>query len=240
MIHSNASHSRLVYLVLISLMPFMAFFTLTACKSTSAQIAPALNTPPKGFTSLFNGQDLSNWRGLPGDPPDLAKLSPAQRTQAQAKADERMKAHWSIIDGVLTFDGKGDNLCTIKDYRNFELFVDWKIQEKGDSGIYLRGTPQVQIWDDSTIGSGGLYNNVVNPSQPLTFADNPPGQWNTFHITMIQDRVTVRLNGKTVTQNCPLENYWDRTVPLPAAGAIELQNHGNPLYFRNIFIRELP
>lgn len=202
--------------------------------------APAPNTPPKGFTALFNGQDLTHWRGLPGDPPILAKMTPEQRAQAQSKANERMHAHWSVVDGVLTFDGKGDNLCTLKDYRNFELFVDWKIEAKGDSGIYLRGTPQVQIWDDSTIGSGGLFNNQLNPSKPLFVADNPPGQWNTFRITMIDNLVTVQLNGKTVTDKCPLENYWDRTAPLPLQCAIELQNHGNPLYFRNIFIRELP
>jgi len=167
-------------------------------------------------------------------------MSPIERAHAQIKADERMRAHWSVIDGTLTFDGKGDNLCTIKDFHNFELLIDWKIQKDGDSGIYLRGTPQVQIWDNSDIGSGGLYNNSIHPSKPRWNADNSLGEWNTFHITMIDDLVTVRLNGKTVTHKCPLENYWDRKAQLPATGAIELQNHGNPLYFRNIFIRELP
>ncbi len=79
------------------------------------------------------------------------------------------------------------------------MWVDWRITKNGDSGIYLRGTPQVQIWDPARtdvgaqVGSGGLYNNQVNPSKPLRFADNPVGEWNTFYIKMIGDRVTVFL-----------------------------------------------
>ena len=76
-----------------------------------------------------------------------------------------MRAHWKAVDGILVFDGKGRSLCTAKDYGDFEMLVDWKIEKKGDSGIYLRGSPQVQIWDadqggeGNKIGSGGLYNN---------------------------------------------------------------------------------
>ena len=61
-----------------------------------------------------------------------------------------MRAHWKVVDGVLVFDGKGRSLCTAKDYANFEMLVDWKITPHGDSGIYLRGSPQVQIWDPHT------------------------------------------------------------------------------------------
>jgi hypothetical protein len=116
--------------------------------------------------------------------------------------------------------------------------VDWKIGKKGDSGIYLRGNPQVQIWDNKE-GSGGLYNNQKNPSKPLKFADRPVGQWNTFHIIMRGDKVTVHLNGVLVVDNTPLENYWQRGQPLPAVGPIELQHHGDPLWFKNIYIKEL-
>ncbi|MFH1741596.1 MAG: DUF1080 domain-containing protein [bacterium] len=199
------------------------------------------NTPPKGFTALFNGKDLTNWKGLVANPVERAKMTPAQLAEAQKKADESMRAHWNVEDGAFVFDGKGDSLCTIRDYGDFELLVDWKIKEKGDSGIYLRGSPQVQIWDpaNANVGSGGLYNNKNNPSQPLVTADNPIGEWNTFRIKMIGERVTVYLNGKLVVDNVVMENYWERDKPIYPTGQIELQNHGNTLYFKNIYIREL-
>ena len=176
--------------------------------------APA-NTPPPGFTALFNGKDLTNW-----------------------KDEGKAKGHWSVKDGVLHYDGMGDSLPTAKDYGDFELYVDWKIGPKGDSGIYLRGKPQVQIWDDP-VGSGGLYNNKVGPSKPTKVADKPVGQWNTFHIVMKGDKVTVHLNGEKVVDEVSLENWPEYKEPIPAKGTIELQHHGNPLEFRNIYIKEL-
>jgi FAD:protein FMN transferase len=199
------------------------------------------NQPPPGFAAVFSGRDLSGWKGLAGDPPVLTLMSPQQRLDAQRTADTRMRRHWSVQDGELVFDGLGDSLQTIASFADFELLLDWKIQTGGDSGVYLRGVPQVQIWDDS-IGSGGLYNNQEHPSRPLKRADRPPGEggageWNRFRIVMRDDAVSVWLNDELVVDAVPLENYWDRGAPLPAAGPIELQAHGTPLRFRNIFIR---
>lgn len=196
------------------------------------------NTPPPGFTALFNGQDLSGWKGLVANPPKRSAMTPEQLAQAQRKADERMRAHWKVENGALVFDGKGDNLCTAKEYGDFELYVDWKILPKGDSGIYLRGTPQVQIWD-TAVGSGGLYNNKKNPSTPARKVDKPVGEWNTFRIQMVGDKVWVWLNGELVVDNVTMENYWERDKPIYPAGQIELQSHGNTLWFKNIYIREL-
>ena len=197
------------------------------------------NTPPAGFTALFNGTDLTGWKGLVADPPARAKMTPEQLAAAQEKADEHMRAHWKAQDGVLVFDGKGNSLCTARDYGDFEMLVDWKILPAGDSGIYLRGSPQVQIWQNP-VGSGGLYNNRNNPSKPLKVADRPVGEWNTFRITMIGDKVTVYLNGELVVDNVTMENFWERDKPIYPTGQIELQNHGNNLYFRNVYIREIP
>ncbi|HMJ89336.1 MAG TPA: DUF1080 domain-containing protein [Candidatus Acidoferrum sp.] len=210
------------------------------------------NTPPKGFTALFNGDDLSGWKGLLKSPNDnpikRTALTPEQRAAAQKEADENMRAHWSIRAGALVFDGKGRSLATDKDYADFEMLVDWKIPARADSGIYLRGSPQVQIWDPYTqptkagseVGSGGFYNNKSNPSKPTKVADKPIGEWNRFRIVMQGEKATVFLNEELVTPNVTMENYWDYKQPIFPTGQIELQNHGNELLFKNIYIRELP
>jgi hypothetical protein len=190
---------------------------------------------------LFNGKDLTGWKGLVADPPKRAKMTPGELAQAQAAADQRMRAHWKAVDGVLVFDGGGDSICTAKDYGDFELWVDWKIGPDGDSGIYLRGAPQVQIWDADKHpeGSGGLYNNQQNPKDPLVRADKSIGEWNSFYIRMVGEKVTVEVNDVLVVDNVVLENYSERDKPIYRTGQIELQNHGNTLYFRNVYVREL-
>ena len=209
------------------------------------------STPPEGFTALFNGKDLAGWKGLLKSPNDnpikRAALTAEQRTEAQQEADENMRSHWKVENGEVVFDGKGRSLCTAKDYANFEMLVDWKIPAHGDSGIYVRGAPQVQIWDPFTqpvghgaeVGSGAFYNNQKNPSKPLKVADKPIGEWNRFRIIMAGEKAHVYLNGELVTRDTVLENYWDRSQPIFPSGQIELQNHGGPLWFKNIYIREL-
>ena len=210
------------------------------------------NTAPEGFTALFNGQDLTNWKGLlkgPNDNPiKRAALSDEDRAKAQEEADANMKAHWKAEGGEIVFDGKGRSLCTLKDFGDFEMYVDWKLPAHGDSGVYLRGSPQVQIWDPHTqpthagseVGSGGFYNNQKNPSKPLKVADKPIGEWNRFRIVMVGEKAHIFLNGEQVVNATTLENYWDRKQPIFPTGQIELQNHGGPLWFKNIYIRELP
>jgi hypothetical protein len=195
------------------------------------------NTPPGGFEALFNGKDLSGWQGLV-ELPERAKLTKEEFAAKQRDANERYLPHWTVTDGVLRYDGKGQSLQTSSDYGDFELLVDWKIGPKGDTGIYLRGTPQVQIWDNPQ-GSGGLFNNKINPRQPLKYADRPVGEWNTFRIVMRGEKVSVWLNGELVVDDVTMENYWQRDQPIPARGPIELQHHGNPIEFKNIYIRKL-
>ena len=195
-----------------------------------------------GFVRLFDGRSLAGWKGLVADPPKRAKMTAEDLRRAQTEADASVRAHWRAEDGVLVFDGAGESLCTAKDYGDFELLVDWRIGPQGDSGLYLRGSPQLQIWDpaDHPEGSGGLYNNQKGPSKPAAAADNPVGSWNSFRVIMLGERVTVYLNDKLVVDNVILENYWDRDKPIYPTGQIELQAHGNPLWFRNIYLREIP
>ena len=231
----------------LAALAFVLVSLLYAATSTGAE--QALNKPPKGFVALFNGKDLAGWKGLVKSPYDnpsrRAKLSPDKLKQLQKEADEDMRAHWKVADGALVFDGKGHSLCTAKDYSDFEMLVDWKIQPGGDSGIYLRGSPQVQIWDvantnvGAQVGSGGLYNNQNGPSKPLKMADKPVGQWNTFRIIMVGEKVTVYLNDVLVVDNVVMENYWERDKPIYPNGQIELQSHGSLLEFRNVYLREI-
>ncbi len=212
------------------------------------QLRAHLNAMPydHGFVSLFNGKDLTGWKGLVGNPVSRSKMSEQELLLAEAAASTKAQQDWVVKDGLLIFTGHGDNLCTVKKYGDFEMYVDWKITEKGDAGIYLRGSPQVQIWDTSRrevgaqVGSGGLYNNQKNQKIPLSVADNKVGEWNTFHITMIGDKVSVALNGVLVTDNVVLENYWDRKIPIFIKEQIELQAHGTYVAYRNIFVREIP
>jgi HEAT repeat protein len=200
----------------------------------------------RGFVSIFNGEDFSGWQGLVEDPISRAKMDKEELESKQAEANNLMLLNWHIQDGILVFRGSGyDNICTIKEYQDFEMTVDWRIGKNGDSGIYLRGSPQVQIWDPwrdkpgAEAGSGGLFNNKKNPDKPMHLADNDIMDWNTFRITMIGDRVSVFLNGILVVDNVVLENYWDRSIPIFPVGPIELQAHGSDIAFRDIYVREL-
>ena len=198
-----------------------------------------------GYLPIFNGENLEGWHGYIDQPYALQKMSKTEYQKALDKANDAMTDHWSVIDNEIAFSGNGHNLVSDKIYGDFELYVDWKITKGGDSGIYLRGTPQVQIWDTSRVevgaqvGSGGLYNNQKHRSTPLTVADNPIGELNTLHIKMVGERVTVHLNGIMVVKNEILENYWNRNESLFPFGTLELQAHGTDLRFRDIYLREI-
>ena len=208
-------------------------------------------TPPAGFTALFNGKDLTGWRG--GDTFDHRKylaLPEAQRAEQDAQWTADMKAHWSVEGEELVNDGFGKYATTTKDYGDFEFLIEYKTVPLADSGIYLRGVPQVQIWDHTNPkefkngaakGSGGLWNNSPGApgKDPLVLADKPFGEWNQFRILMVGSRVSVWLNGKLVVDHANLENYYDHKQPIPAKGPIELQTHGGEIRWRNIFIREI-
>ena len=203
----------------------------------------------QGYVSIFNGQDLTGWKGLVENPIARAKMSKAELAKKQAEADKKMRESWSAINGDLVFSGHGDNIATVKQYGDFEMLVDWKLDPNGkepDAGVYLRGTPQVQIWDISRtnvgaqVGSGGLYNNTKNPKDPSKVADNALGEWNNFKIRMVGEKVSVWLNGELVVDQVTLENYWDRNQSIFPTEQIELQAHGSRVWYRDIFVKEIP
>lgn len=221
-----------------------------ALVATVVDPAPQVQAPA-GFTALYNGRDLSGWRG--GDTYDHRKwlaLPEAERAALEAEWTADMRAHWRAEGAELVNDGKGKYATTVRDYGDFELLVEYKTVPRADSGIYLRGVPQVQIWDHTNPaefrngadrGSGGLWNNSRGApgKDPLVLADRPFGEWNAFRILMIGNRVSVWLNGRLVVDDAVMENYYDRAQPVPDRGPISLQTHGGEIRWRNIFIREL-
>lgn len=215
--------------------------------------------PPAGFTPLFNGKDLSGWHGWAihskgGTPADVAKLSAAERAKKVAEWTDDAKKHWSVENGELVNDGKGAYLTSDRALGDIELLIEYKTVPGADSGIYLRGSPQVQIWDWNQkfdpksptrrphLGSGGLFNNTPGTPgrDPSVLADRPFGEWNQFRIVQVGERTSVWLNGKLVVDQARMENFWDRKSPLPKAGPILLQTHGGEIRWRNIYVRENP
>jgi hypothetical protein len=205
-----------------------------------------------GFVSaeevkLFNGKDFSNWHGRSTtDPKTYASLA----EEKKAAWNEEIKKHWSIDGEEIVNDGKGAYLTTNEEYGDFDFAFEYKIVANCDSGIYLRGIPQVQIWDpDSEAskkhgaekGSGGLWNNPAGwaGKDPLVRADNPVGQWNKMKIRLIGERCSVWLNDKCVVDHVRLHNYFAKGEPLPTRGPIQLQTHGAEIRFRNLSLNTL-
>jgi Domain of Unknown Function (DUF1080) len=209
--------------------------------------------PPAGFVTLIKGESLDGWHGMSTyDSRKLADMTEEKRAAQLAEWTADAKKHWSVKDGELINDGHGAYLTTDKDYGDIELLIDYKTVPKADSGIYLRGTPQVQIWDytpeggnlrnGGDKGSGGLWNNSAGApgKDPLVLADKPIGEWNSFRIIQLGARTTVYLNGKLVVDNATMENFFDRKSPLFAKGPIQLQTHGGEIRWKNLFLREIP
>ena len=213
--------------------------------------ADAPNEPPKGFAALFDGKSLDGWWGWGTKHYKLyAGLDAKALAELQEKSREGVRKHWRVEDGELVNNGKGPYLTTNKFYGDFELLAEYKTVPKADSGIYLRGVPQVQIWDSTDKakfkfgaekGSGGLWNNGKGAPgrDPLVHADKPFGQWNQFRIIMRGDHVTVYLNDKLVVDKAKMRNHFERGKPMPATGPIQLQTHGGEIRWRNLFIREI-
>lgn len=223
---------------------------LLALLCTSTAHAQENNQPPEGFLAIFNGENLDGWGGgETKDPEWFSTLDYDTWHNYRVEKLEQVQKHWRVANGELISDGKGPHLVSNRYYGDFEMYVDWRLMTPGgDSGIYLRHCPQVQLWDPNhqpahkhgaDKGSGGLWNNKKAGKDPSQRADNPIGKWNRMHIRMVGPYVTITLNGKTVIDNVELENFFHRDQPVYAAGPIHLQTHGGETRFRNIFVRRL-
>jgi hypothetical protein len=221
---------------------------------THGATATVANVPPAGFTALFNGRDLAGWWGATTEDPRVwSALPTAEFEKKHAASLVDIAAHWGVENGELVNGGEGLYLTSEPQFRDFELLVDYKTVATADSGIYLKGCPQVQIWDftkeggkwslGADKGSGGLWNNTAGAAgkDPRVLADKPFGEWNHFRIVQCGSRTWVWLNEQLVVEGAIQENYFDkaRALPIPAAGPIQLQTHGGEIRWRNVFVREI-
>ncbi|MBL9142970.1 MAG: DUF1080 domain-containing protein [Verrucomicrobiaceae bacterium] len=225
---------------------------LLAAHLFAASLAHAADPqPPEGFKAIFNGKDLAGWYGL--NPHSVVKLTGEKKDAALKKMRDEFAANWKAENGELVNDGHGPYATTGQEFGDMEFHIEYKTVAGADSGIYLRGVPQVQIWDKNQVfdpkkptrrphlGSGGLFNNTPDTPgrDPLVIADKEFGEWNSFRIRQIGARTWVWLNDKLVVDGAPMENYPDKAVPYPAKGPIMLQTHGGEIRWRNLFVREI-
>ncbi|MFT5300996.1 MAG: hypothetical protein ACI87E_000629 [Mariniblastus sp.] len=245
--YADSERTKVKYCHLRNLLWIAAIFLFVAPSSLRGQEAP------EGFHAIFNGKDLSGWYAVKTqDPREFNKLSAAEQKAKVSAARAATGEFWRVENGELVNDGQGPFLTTDAEYRDFELMIEYKTVARADSGIYLKATPQVQIWDytdeakfkiGSDKGSGGLWNNPkeLGGKDPLVKADKPFGEWNKFLIRQIGSRTSVWLNGEMVVDNVVMNNYWGKKngLPLIAQGPIQLQTHGGEIRWRNVFVREL-
>ncbi|WP_417737219.1 family 16 glycoside hydrolase [Rosistilla oblonga] len=234
--------------VLKSLAPSLTALICLSVAQPSDAVEPK---PPKGYRAILNGEDLTGWYGW--NPHASVKLTGDKKAENLRKQRAEFPEHWTVENGELVNDGHGPYATTEEEFGNIDLQLEYKTVPKADSGIYLRGTPQVQIWDWNQPynlkrpdrkphqGSGGLFNNTPGTlgRDPIMRADKPFGQWNHLRIRQVGDRTWVWLNSRAVVQGAVMENFWDRSQPLPAKGPIMLQTHGGEIRWRNIFVREI-
>jgi hypothetical protein len=205
---------------------------------------------PEGFTALFNGENLDGLHGWThAAMTSFKEATPADQKKIQADWNADAQKHWTVENGELVNDGHGVYLATDGNYRDYDLRLEYKTVPGADSGVYLKGCPQVQIWDytdprkfgiGANLGSGGLWNNSAGRpgKDPFVLADRALGEWNSFRIVQVGSRTSVWMNDYLIVDNAIMENYFDRGTPLPVNGPIVLQTHGGEIRWRNMFIRE--
>jgi hypothetical protein len=237
--------------LLPDLMKPLSLHLATLLLLTLSVSSAAEPTPPAGFRAIFNGKDLSGWHGL--NPHLSAKLTGEKKDANHQKQRTEFASHWSVENGELVNVGTGPYATTDEAFGDIEFLIEYKTVAGADSGIYLRGNPQVQIWDSNQVfnpekpdrkphlGSGGLFNNTPNTPgrDPAVLADKPFGEWNQFRIRQIGARTWIWLNEKLVVDGAVMENFWDRSQPLPPKGPIMLQTHGGEIRWRNLYVREI-
>ena len=191
--------------------------------------------PADGFVAVSD--DLSQWTAAAAAPAERAAMKTAARKRAETAAANALLRLWRQENGVISYlGGETSAIAAPGTYENFEMWIDFRTA--GKAGLAVRSTNRIGLGDEA--GSGAATGNRTYASTPCINADNGKGEWNTLYIKMVDDRITVEVNGRTVTDNVILENTCDPNEAVPATGAIELLGEGDAVDFRNILLHELP
>ena len=158
--------------------------------------APAKEpNPPAGFRAIFNGKDLTGWYGL--NPHSAAQLKGEKKEANLKQQRSDFPKHWGIENGELVNDGTGPYATTEAEFGDIEFRLEYKTVAKADSGIYLRGTPQVQIWD---------WNQIYNPRTPIANRTLAPVDFSTIPrvrqaATRMSSRTSPSVSGTSSASN---------------------------------------
>jgi len=165
---------------------------------------------------LFNGEDLTGWETI-----------------------GNRESHWKAENGEMVSTESGANIRTVDEYRDFKLHIEFKIPEKSNSGIYLRGRYETQVADNYGMepfsrGVGGIYGYLT----PSVMAAKPAGEWNTVEATLIGYRVTIVVNGETTIDGELIPGITGGAIDPHEAepGPIMLQGDHGPVSYRNIVL----
>ena len=188
--------------------------------------------PAEGFVPASLAPEA--WKAVAGDPDARRAMKPKALAKAQQEADAAAAGTWSAADGVLTGTTGAPTLGSAKEYENFSLIVEWKTD--GEAGLGIRSIPQIALGGRN---AGALTGNMLHENTAPAAA-NRPGEWNTMEVRVVNDRVTVVLNGITTCNNVILENTCNREIPAYTEGQILLVGGTAPVSFREMYVRELP
>lgn len=250
----NATKSKLTMKLILSILSILLFSQGSAQQKNNLEdwnkkpitVTPAENNlPPSDAIILFNGNSLTNWQYVDGKP-----------------------VKWNVENGTFTVITNEPDIYTIQKFGNCQLHVEWKIPDDethdnlnwGNSGVYLMGLYEVQIYDSykdkHKIYYNGQAGSIYKQHSPLVNVSKPAGEWQSFDIvftapvfnndktlkspaifTVFQNGVLVQnhveLIGPTTYEDFTEYKYHESKLPLL------IQSHGSKVSYRNIWIRKL-
>jgi hypothetical protein len=190
----------------------------------AAEKAPSSSTSKEdGWVSLFNGKDLTGW---------------------QKAHEPREDPLWTVEDGAMTNQQGSRDIATVADYKDFDVTLEYKTVKGGNSGVFLRGRTEVQVFDSYGKEKPGDADNgaIYGQFAPKVNASKPAGEWNALEVHFVGDTITVKLNGQLVQDKVKLTKVCGGALPggLLDPGPIRLQGDHGKVWYRNLKLRPIP